>query len=120
MKNSIVHIADKQYIKEYLTPIKYFFMHNMWNKLMAFADNHAESKTLLFLISLIGQGVLFLPIPALLIFYYDAPIIVLIISLSLFFANIIAGMGGSGMHALVAWFALSILVHLIMLAVFII
>lgn len=29
MAEKIVHITDKQYIKEYSTPIKYFFMHNL-------------------------------------------------------------------------------------------
>ncbi len=93
---------------------------SIWQKFMAFADAQEKSKTLWFLISLIGQGVLFLPIPAVLMYYYNAPIIVLIVTLSLFFANVIAGMGGSGMRTLVSLFALSIIIHLLMLAVFMI
>jgi hypothetical protein len=91
---------------------------NIWNKWMAFSDTQAKNQTLWFLISLIFQGVLFLPIPAALMFYYNAPIIVLIITMVLFFANIIAGMGGSGIRVTLLFFAVSIIVHLLMLAVF--
>lgn len=92
---------------------------NLWNKWMAIADSQSKNQTLWFLLSLVGQGVFFLPIPAVLIFYYNAPIIVLVITLFLFFANIIAGMGGSGIRATLTLFATSILVHLLMLAIYI-
>lgn len=65
---------------------------------MSYSDTQAKNQTLWFFVSLILQGVFFLPIPAVLMFYYVAPIIVLVITLLLYFANIIAGMGGSGMH----------------------
>jgi len=84
-----------------------------------FADNQSSNRTVWFLVSLVAQGVLFLPIPAALMYYYNAPVLVLIITLALFFANIIAGMGGSGIRTLIGLFALSIVVHLLMLAVFI-
>jgi len=61
------------------------------NKFMAFADSQAEHKTLWFLISMIVQGVFFLPVPAILMYFYHAPIIVLIVTLALFFANVIGG-----------------------------
>ena len=38
MKKKIVHIADEQYIKEYLTPIKYFLMHNLSANFLIFLD----------------------------------------------------------------------------------
>ncbi|MDO3642213.1 hypothetical protein [Mucilaginibacter sp. L3T2-6] len=66
-----------------------------------FTDGQAKNRTAWFYISLVSQGVLFLPIPALLSYYFNAPIIVLIISLSLYFANIIAGMGGSGIRTII-------------------
>ncbi len=34
----IVHITDKQYIKEHLTPIKYFLMHNLSTNFRLFLD----------------------------------------------------------------------------------
>ena len=91
----------------------------IWNKWITAADSQAKNQTLWFLLSLIGQGVFFLPVPALLIYYYNAPIVVLVITLFLFFANIIAGMGGSGIRTTLTLFAVSILVHLVMLALFI-
>lgn len=92
---------------------------NIWDKWLAIADSQAKNNTRWFVISLVVQGVLFLAIPAVLIFYYNAPIIVLAITLTLFFANFIAGMGGSGIRVTLSFFVLSVLVNLIMLAVFI-
>ncbi|EHQ27706.1 hypothetical protein [Mucilaginibacter paludis] len=92
---------------------------NLWNKWLAFADSQASKKTMWFMVALMGQGVLFLPIPALLMYYFDAPIYVLAITLGLFFANFIAGMGGSNIRTTLSLFALSIITHLIMLLVFI-
>ncbi len=93
---------------------------NIYNKWLAFEDSQAQSKTLWYLVSIIAQGVLFLPIPAVLMYYFSAPIIVLIITMTLFFSNVIAGMGGSGIRTLISLFAISIIVHLFMLALFII
>ncbi|ASU31954.1 hypothetical protein [Mucilaginibacter xinganensis] len=92
----------------------------LWNKFNAFADGQKQNKTLWFFVALIGQGVLFLPLPALLMYYFNAPIIVLVITLSLYFANIIAGMGGSGIRTMMLLLSVSVLVHVIMLLAFII
>lgn len=92
---------------------------NIWNKLMALADSQAPNRTGWFMFSLISQGVLFLPIPAFLLYYYAAPIFILAVTLVLFFANIIAGMGGSGIRTLLGLFAFSVLIHITMLLVFI-
>ncbi|PWK80090.1 hypothetical protein LX99_00554 [Mucilaginibacter oryzae] len=90
-----------------------------WEKIIAFADSQAPNRTGWFMFALLLQGVLFLPVPAFLLYYFSAPIIVLAITLVLFFANIIAGMGGSGIRTLLGLFAFSILVHITMLLVFI-
>jgi hypothetical protein len=92
----------------------------LWNKLMAIEDAQAQNRTAWFLVSLVAQGVLFLPVPAVLIYYYNAPVIILLMTMALFFANVIAAMGGSGIRILISLFALSVLVHLIILSVFII
>jgi hypothetical protein len=92
---------------------------NLWNKWLVIADSQTPNKTMWFLVSLIAQGVLFLPIPAALMYYYNAPIIVLAVTMILFFANIIASMGGSGIRTVLAFFAISVLLHLLMLAIFI-
>ena len=92
---------------------------NIWKNWMAFTDTQASNQTLWFTVSLILQGVFFLPIPAVLTYYYNAPVYLLIITLSMFFINIISGMGGSGIRVTLSLFALSILVHLTMLAIYI-
>ncbi|HVV56673.1 MAG TPA: hypothetical protein VHC47_15165 [Mucilaginibacter sp.] len=93
---------------------------NIFTRLMAYAENHPQSNTSVFLVSLIVQGILFLPVPAALMYYYNAPMVVLVITMTLFFANIIAGMGGAGIKTLLSLFALSVVVHLLMIAIFII
>lgn len=91
----------------------------IWNKFMDFADGQSKNRTAWFLVSLLFQGVLLLPVPAALMYYYDAPIYVLAVTMIFFFANIIAGMGGSSIRVLIALFGISVLVHLLMIAVFI-
>ena len=86
---------------------------------MNIVDAQAEHKTMWFLFSLIFQGVFFLPIPAVLMYYYHAPIIVLPITFGLYLANIIVGMGGSGIRIVIGTLFFSILVNLGMLALFI-
>jgi hypothetical protein len=87
--------------------------------LLAVADHQAEHKTIWFFFSLVFQGVLFLPIPAVLMYYYNAPIIVLPITFGLYLANIIVGMGGSNIRVVLGLFVFSVLINLTMLALFI-
>jgi hypothetical protein len=94
--------------------------HKWWDNWMSYSYTQAKNQTLWFLVSLILQGVFFLPIPAVLMFYYGAPIIVLVITLLLYFANIIAGMGGSGIRTVLYFFAISVIVNLLMLLIFLI
>jgi len=90
-----------------------------WTKLLKIVDGQAEHKTMWFLFSLIFQGVLFLPIPAVLMYYYHAPIIVLPITFGFYLGNIIVGMGGSGIRVVLGFQLLSVLVNLGMLAFYI-
>ena len=87
--------------------------------LLSIADNQADNKTIWFFFSLVFQGVLFLPIPAVLLYYYHAPLIVLPITFALYLANIIVGMGGSGIRVVLGLLIFSVLVNLIMLALYI-
>jgi len=87
-------------------------------KITAWADNQAPNRTLWFMVSLMVQGVLFLPIPAVMLFYFHAPLAILAVTLGLFFSNIIAGMGGAGIRAMLGFFAFSILVHILMIVIF--
>jgi hypothetical protein len=92
---------------------------NIWTNLLNVADRQAEHKTIWFLFSLIFQGVLFLPIPAVLMYYYHASIIVLPITFGLYLGNIIVGMGGSGIRVVLGFQLLSVLINLGMLAIYI-
>lgn len=87
---------------------------NNWNQILTFIDSQSKVKTQWFMISLIVQGVFFLPLPALLSFYYGAPVYILLVTLGLFFANIIAGMGGSGIRAIFGLLAISTIINLLM------
>lgn len=89
------------------------------NRLRAFADGQAKNKLLWFLVSLIVQGVFFLPLPAVLSYYFNAPVFLLAITLPLFFANVITGMGGSGIRTTLFLFALSVLTHMCMVLIYI-
>jgi hypothetical protein len=92
---------------------------HIWANLMAKLDSQADHKTIWFLFSLVFQGVLFLPIPAVLLYYYNAPIIVLPITFGLYLANIIVGMGGSGIRMVIGVFIFTAVVNLAMLAIYI-
>ena len=92
--------------------------HTLLGKWDLFMNSQAESITLWFLVSLVFQGVFFLPVPAALIYYADAPVAVLLVTLTLFFANIIAGMGGAGIKTLLWLFASSIAIHIMMILIF--
>lgn len=88
------------------------------SKLTAFINSQKKNETAWFLISMMIQGIFFLPIPAILVFGFNAPAYILIFTLGLFFANIIAGMSNAGTRAIIYLFAASILVHAVLLVIF--
>lgn len=90
------------------------------SKLTAFINSQAKYATAWFLASLTFQGVFFLPIPSVLTFYFGAPAYLVIITLGFFFANIIAGMSSMGIKTIIYLFLASTIVHLLLLAAFII
>jgi hypothetical protein len=90
---------------------------SFWEKWHALEDTQAKEKTMWFTLSLIVQG-LFLPIPAYLIFYDHAPVFLSIISVMLYFSNMIAGMSGERIRVTISIFVISVLTHLTMLLVY--
>ncbi len=88
------------------------------NKLTTFFNGQEKYKTAWFLVSMMIQGVFFLPLPAVLIYSFNAPVFILIFTLGLFFANIIAGMSSAGVKTIILLSAASVAVHLILLAIF--
>ena len=87
---------------------------SLWDKFTAFADSQHERKAMWYFLALIVQGVFFLPLPAFLMYYYNAPIIVLLITLTCFFTSIIACMGGAGIRSVLLLSAASIFIQVIM------
>jgi hypothetical protein len=87
---------------------------SLLDKFNAFADSQHERKTMWYFLALVVQGVFFLPLPAFLMYYYNAPIIVLLITLTCFFTSIIACMGGAGIRSVLFLSAASIFIQVIM------
>ncbi|WP_259067365.1 hypothetical protein HDF24_12300 [Mucilaginibacter sp. X4EP1] len=92
---------------------------NTWIKLLAVVDNQAGNKTAWFLFTLVFQGVIFLPVPAVLMYYYHAPIFVLPITFGLYLGSIIVGMGGSGIRIVIGWLLISMLINSGMMVLYI-
>jgi hypothetical protein len=88
------------------------------DKFNAFADSQKERHAVWFMVSLIVMGVLMLPVPAVLMYYYNAPLIVLGVTMTCFFGNIIANMGGAGIRTTLLFFATSMVIHLAMILAF--
>jgi len=84
-------------------------------RLNTFIENQKDKRLAWFMIGLLAQAVLILPIPAALIYYYNASVFVLAITLVLFFANIIAGMGGSKISVLILLLTLDFVIHMFMI-----
>ncbi len=87
---------------------------SLWSKFAAFADSQKPNRTLWFFINLVVHGVFMLPLPVVLIYYFGAPTAILGVTMILFFINIVACMGGSNMRSILALFATSIAVNLLM------
>ena len=90
-----------------------------WTNLLNIADHQAEHKTIWYLFSLLFQGVVFLPIPAVLMYYYHASIIVLPITFGFYLGSIIVGMGGYSIRVVIGFFMCCVMVNLTMLALYI-
>lgn len=90
----------------------------IWNKWTAFTNRQTESRTRWFLVSFVFQAVFCLPLPAALIYYYNAPVLVLAVTVLLFFGNLVAGMCGSGVRTVITLAIISLGANLGMLAYF--
>jgi len=92
---------------------------NVIGKYNRFVDGQASNHTLWWFLSLMVHGNLILAIPAVLIYYYDAPVMVIAVTISCFFASLVANMGGSGIRVTLNVFFLSLLINLTMLLYYI-
>jgi len=89
------------------------------NKWVAFTDGQAKNRALWYMASLVFQGVLCLPIPAALVFYFNASPICTGITVLLFFSTMVAGMCGSGIRTIIFFILLSLMVNLCLLAYYV-
>ena len=83
-----------------------------------FADSQKQNHTLWFFMVLMVHGVFLLPLPAVLSYYFDAPVGVLAVTMVCFFTNLIATMGGAGIRATLLFFGGSILLHVLMALIY--
>lgn len=84
----------------------------LWAKYLAFVDSQKANRTLWFLLSLGFHATFFLPLPLILIGFFNAPVAFLAITMLCFFANFVANMGGAGIRTTFSLFMASILVHI--------
>ena len=92
---------------------------SLYKRLTGFAEAQAGNRLGWYMGSLMFQEVLCLPVPAFLMYYYHAPIWVLIVTVLLFFSNLVAGMCGSKINVLMNLLIGGILVHIAMILLFI-
>lgn len=90
----------------------------IYNNVIPFVNSDAQEKAIWFMVSMFFHGVILMPLPSLLIYFYGAPILVQIIGLGLFFSNIIVGISGYSLRLLISVLAISVSTHLFMLIYF--
>lgn len=92
---------------------------SLWTKYLAFVDGQKANRTLWFFISLMVHGVILLPVPAVLMYYFNAPVIVLAVTMACFFTNLIANMGGAGIRTTITSFIISVAIHAALILAFV-
>ncbi|GAA4318485.1 hypothetical protein GCM10023149_16610 [Mucilaginibacter gynuensis] len=85
---------------------------------LRFADGQKDHKTMWWCINLVVHGNLVLAVPAVIIYYYNAPVILLAVTVLGFFGNLVANMGGAGIRITLTAFFASLLVNLGMLLIY--
>ncbi|MBS1524430.1 MAG: hypothetical protein JST19_02210 [Bacteroidetes bacterium] len=83
------------------------------DKFNAFADAQKEKKAFWFFAALTVQGIFFLPLPVFLVYYFNASITIVLITMVCFFTSIIAYMGGAGIRSVVLLSIASILIQVL-------
>ncbi|RYU87290.1 hypothetical protein EWM62_16390 [Mucilaginibacter terrigena] len=86
---------------------------------LKYADSQKGNHTLWWFVNLMVHGNLVLAVPAVLIYYYHAPVIILGITVIGFFGNLVANMCGAGIRVTLTAFFASLLINMAMLLIFI-
>lgn len=87
-----------------------------WTKWIAFTDKHEKNRMQWFVIFFVFQAVFCLPLPAALVYYYDATPLCLGVTILLFFINLTAGFCGAGIRSILSLVVISLAANLLMLA----
>jgi len=82
-------------------------------------DGQKQNRLLWFFMALMFHGVFFLASPAILIGYFNAPVIVLAITIINFFVNLIANMGGASIRTTLTMFYLGMIINIGMILLFV-
>ena len=91
----------------------------IYRQYLKYADGQSKNHLLWFAMVLMVHGVFFLASPAILILTFNAPIVVLAVTVLNFFINLIANMGGAGIRTTLTLFYLGLLINLVMILFFI-
>jgi len=83
----------------------------LFKSYIRYADSQSQNDLLWFTLVLMVHGVFSLASPAILILSFDAPIIVLAITVLNFFINLIAHMGGAGIRIKLTLLYLGLLIN---------
>lgn len=92
---------------------------SIYNRFNKFAEKQAKNRAGWFMASLLWQGVLCLPVPAFLLYYYSAPIWILFVTVLLFFINLVAGMAGTKTTTVIGLLFAGTLVNLAMVLAYV-
>jgi len=90
-----------------------------WSRWTAFTEKHEKDRMQWFVIAFIFQAVFCLPLPATLIYYYNASPLCLVVTILLFFINLTAGFCGAGIRAILSLTIISLAINLLMLAYYV-
>jgi len=91
----------------------------LYRQYLQYADGQSKNHLLWFSMVLMIHGVFFLASPAILILSFNAPIVVLAVTVLNFFINLIANMGGAGIRTTLTLFYLGLLINLGMIFFFV-
>lgn len=114
MKNITLDSSNNVPLTNYVASQK-----SMLGIYLAFADGQKPNAMLWFFLSLMINGVLFLFVPAVLIWNFGAPLAVLAVTIVGFFSNLISNMGGAGIRTTITLFFVMVLINTGMLVYYI-
>lgn len=90
----------------------------LYSGYLAYADNQKKNHLLWFFMALMVHGVFFLASPAILIGFFNAPVLVLAVTILNFFGNLVANMSGAGIRTTLTLFYFGLFVNILMIVIY--